>query len=82
MIDGSITIRTRVASISTATASPIPICFISIMPSVAKTANTDTITAAALVTTPADSVIPLRTASCGDRPSRTPSRIRPSTNTW
>jgi len=64
------------------TASPTPICFISIIPSVAKTANTDTITAAALVTTPADSVIPLRTASLGDSPSATPSRIRPSTNTW
>ena len=82
MMDGRMTIRTRVASTRTAMARPIPICFISIIPQRGETAKTDTITAAALVTTPADSVTPSRTASCGVSPRWTPSRIRPRTNTW
>src|SRR5262245_11451141 len=81
-IDGSITIRISVASISTATARPIPICFISTIDRVAKIANTETMTAAALVTTPAVLDTPARTASRGDSPRRTPSRTRLRTNTW
>ena len=61
---------------------PTPIIFISIMLSVAKIANTETITAAALVTTPAVSLIPRSTASRVGSPRCTCSRTRLSTNTW
>ena len=47
-----------VASISTAAARPTPSCLNSSSDSVAKMLNTPTITAAALVTTPADDVTP------------------------
>ena len=46
-----------VASINTATAKPSPICLMSISRTVAKSANTPTITSAALVTVPAVRVI-------------------------
>ena len=68
-IAGSITSRTRVASSRIAEASPTPIIFISIIDSVAKIANTETITAAALVTTPAVSAMPRSTASPGRQPA-------------
>lgn len=47
-----------VASIATAAARPTPICLKSIIDRVAKTANTATMIAAALVTTPAVRVMP------------------------
>ena len=52
-----------VASSRIAADRPTPIIFISIIDSVAKIANTDTMTAAALVTTPAVSLTPRSTAS-------------------
>ena len=55
---GSITSRISVASMRIAADRPTPIIFISSMLSVAKIANTETITAAALVTTPAVSAMP------------------------
>ena len=55
---GSITSRISVASIRIDAASATPIIFISSMLRVMKMANTDTITAAALVITPAVSVMP------------------------
>ena len=70
-----------VASIRIAAASPTPSCFISNVDSVPKMANTPTITTAALVTTPADRVMPLATASRLGTPWRTASRIRLTTNT-
>ena len=54
-----------VASSSTATARPTPICLMSSVESVAKIANTATITSAALVTVLAVVRIPRSTASCG-----------------
>src|SRR5215218_10520108 len=53
IVAGSSTARTSVASIRIAAARPTPIILNSSMLSVAKIANTATITAAALVTTPA-----------------------------
>ena len=50
--------------------------------SVAKTLNTAIMTAAALVTTPAEVVMPCRTASVVDSPRIAASRIRLTTNTW
>ena len=44
----------RVASSSTAIASPSPICFIDVIDSVTKVRKTNTMITAALVTTPAD----------------------------
>ena len=53
------------------------------MDRVAKTANTETITAAALVTMPAVSVMPgLDCLAGGTARGCTPSRIRLSTKTW
>jgi hypothetical protein len=52
------TSRISVASSRIANESPTPIIFISSIDSVAKIANTETITAAALVTTPAVSATP------------------------
>ena len=71
-----------VASSRIAAESPTPIIFISIIDSVAKIANTETMTAAALVTTPAVSLMPRSTATFVGRPRRTYSRTRLSTNTW
>src|SRR5947209_7901851 len=53
IVAGSRTPRTSVASMKTATAKPTPSCLKMTRDKVAKIANTDTITAAALVTTPA-----------------------------
>src|SRR5262249_5725961 len=58
---GSSTARTIVASSSTATARPTPICLMSSVDSVAKMENTATITNAALVTVPAVVRIPCST---------------------
>src|SRR5262249_26966108 len=63
IVAGSRTPRTSVASIRTAVASPTPNCFIMISDSVPKIENTNTITTAALVTTPAVGLIPWATAS-------------------
>src|SRR5918995_2656339 len=63
MVAGRKTARTTVASISTATARPTPICLNSSALSVAKIENTAIITTAALVTTPAVDLIPCATAS-------------------
>ena len=71
-----------VASISTATASPTPICLKSSAPSVANTENTAIITTAALVTTPAVDLIPWATASPVLMPPSNASRIRLRMNTW
>ena len=71
-----------VASSRTATASPTPNCLKNIIESVAKTANTNTITIAALVTTPAVERIPYATASSVPIPRMTASRIRLRMNTW
>ena len=71
-----------VASMRIAAERPTPIIFISIIDRVAKIANTETITAAALVTTPAVSRIPRATASRVGIPFWTCSRIRLITNTW
>jgi hypothetical protein len=79
---GSRTPRTIVASMSTATARPTPICLNSIMLSDPKIENTATITTAALVTTPAVCLMPCATALSVDRPRSTPSRIRLRMNTW
>ena len=52
------------------------------MCSEAKIANTETITIAALVTVPAERVMPSRTASRVDSPRRAASRIWLITKTW
>jgi hypothetical protein len=65
-----------------ATASPTPICLNSSRLSVAKTANTATITTAALVTTPAVLLMPCATASSVRSPRSTASRIRLRMKTW
>ena len=68
IVAGSSTPRMIVASISTATARPTPICLMSSVESVAKIANTATITSAALVTVLAVVRMPRSTASSVDRP--------------
>src|SRR3954463_9590425 len=68
MVAGSNTARTTVASTRTATASPTPNCLRNMNCSDAKTANTPTITMAALVTTPAVDLMPWATASSLDMP--------------
>jgi hypothetical protein len=79
---GSTTTRTIVASIRIAAASPTPSCLSSICESVAKTANTPTITRAALVTVPAVVLIACDTALSVGSPRSTPSRTRVRMNTW
>ena len=79
--EGSSTARTTVASISTATARPTPSCLNSSSDNVPKMLNTPTMTAAALVTTPADDVTPRATASLVGRPESCASRIRLTTKT-
>lgn len=80
--DGSRTIRTIVASSSTATARPTPICCMSCMDSVPKTANTATMIAAAPVTAPAVRRMPSLIAARVSFPLSRASRIRDTTNTW
>ena len=82
LVAGSRTARTSVASIRIATASPTPICLNSSIDSVAKIENTATMTAAALVTTPAVLLIPCATAWSDRMPPSTASRIRLRMNTW
>ena len=82
MLAGRSTARTIVASISTAAARPTPACLISSDESVPKIEKTPTMTRAALVTTPAVTVIPCRTASSDVIPESTPSRTRLRMNTW
>ena len=79
---GSSTARTSVASMRIAAARPTPIILNSTELSVAKIANTATITIAALVTTPAVERMPCATASSVDSPRSTASRIRLRMNTW
>ena len=67
IVAGRSTARTMVASIRTAAARPIPISFMSMIGSVAKTAKTPTMTMAALVTTPAVVLMPCATASARSR---------------
>ncbi len=71
-----------VASISTATASPKPICWNWRMLRVAKTPKTATMMIAALVTVPAVRVMPSRTASCVVSPASWSSLIRLRMKTW
>ncbi len=71
-----------VASIRIAAARPTPISFMSITGRIAKTLNTATITAAALVTTPAVVLMPCATASSVPSPRSYASRIRLRMNTW
>ena len=82
IVAGSSTPRTIVASIRIAAASPTPNCLKNSIDSVAKTANTQTITTAALVTTPAVDLIPSEIASSIDAPRWNRSRIRLTMNTW
>src|SRR5690606_6725329 len=79
---GSMIPRTTVASRSTATAIPTPSCFISSIDSVAKIENTPTMTAAALVTTPAERASPARIAVRGSMPWSRASRTRLVTKMW
>lgn len=74
--------RTMKASIRTATARPKPICLTSIRCRNMKLTNTDTITTAALVITPAELVMPSNTAARVGTPCCTASRIRLTRNTW
>ena len=71
-----------VASISTAIARPSPSSLKSRKLSVTKTANTPTMTKAALVTVPAVVAIPWRTASWVLMPRSWSSRTRDRMNTW
>ena len=82
IVAGNSTPRMIVASISTAAARPTPICLNSTVDSVANTANTATMIAAALVTTPAVDRIPRDTAWSVGIPRSTSSRIRLRMNTW
>ena len=82
IVAGSSTARTIVASIRIATARPTPICLKSSELSVAKIANTATITIAALVTVPAVARIPCETAASVDIPRSNASRTRLRMNTW
>ena len=79
---GSSTPRMIVASIRTAAARPMPICFICSSDESANIANTATITIAALVTTPAVLLMPCATASSVVMPRSKASRIRVRMNTW
>ena len=63
MTEGSSTARTTVASSSTASARPTPSCLRLVSESVTKVRKTNTMITAALVTTPADDVMPELTAS-------------------
>jgi hypothetical protein len=71
-----------VASIRIAAARPTPNCLKNSSDSVAKTAKTQTITIAALVTTFAVVRIPSEIASSIVAPRRNRSRIRLTMNTW
>ena len=81
IVAGSRTPRTIVASIRIAAASPTPNCLKNSIDSVAKTANTQTITTAALVTTLAVERIPSEIASSIVAPRWNRSRIRLTMNT-
>ena len=70
------------ASSKTATASPTPNCLKNGIESEPKIAKTQTITTAALVTTPAVDLMPCETASSMDAPRSNVSRIRLMMNTW
>ena len=65
---GRSTALTIVASIRIAAASPMPSCCSRMIEPVAKTAKTNTMTIAALVTTPAVVLMPCATASSVDSP--------------
>ena len=65
---GSSTLRTIVASMSTAVASPNPSCLMTTSSSVTNTLKTTTMIAAALVMVPEVIAIPRATASFDDRP--------------
>src|SRR3954451_3692423 len=82
IVAGSSTARTIVASIRIATDRPTPISLKSTELSVAKTANTATMTIAALVTVTAVARMPCDTASSVRIPRSTASRIRLRMNTW
>ncbi len=71
-----------VASIRIAAARPTPSCFISRPLSVAKAANTRTITMAAAVTVPAVVLMPCATALSVLMPRCHASRTRLRMNTW
>ena len=68
MVAGSNSVLTTTASSSTATASPTPSCFSEVWLRVANVRNTNTITVAALVITPAERTLPSWIASAVDRP--------------
>ena len=71
-----------VASIRIAAASPTPNCLKNGIESAPNTANTQTITIAALVTTPAVLLIPWATASSIVSPRSKASRMRLTMKTW
>ena len=79
---GSSTARTNVASISTAAASPTPICLNSGALSVAKIANTATMTDRRAGHRAGRADDPCRTASRVGIPRMASSRIRLTTKTW
>ena len=79
---GSSTLRTIVASSSTATASPNPSCLMITSSRVTNTAKTVTMIAAALVIVPAVMAMPRATASFDDSPWSRASLIRVRMNTW
>ena len=82
MVAGTSTARITVASISTATERPNPICCIMIMLSVANSPKTATMMIAALVTVPAVRVIASRIASSVDSPASCSSLTRLRMKTW
>jgi hypothetical protein len=82
IVAGSSTARTSVASTRIATDKPTPICLKSSELSVAKIANTPTITIAALVTVEAVALIPYAIASSVFMPRSNASRMRLRMNTW
>src|SRR5262249_2059101 len=79
---GRMRMRTMNASTTAATASPKPICFTSNRCRNTKLANTDTITTAALVTTPAELTMPPATAVRIGTPRSAAPRIRLTRKTW
>src|SRR4029079_6315945 len=82
IVAGSSMLRTIVASISTAVASPNPSCLMITRSSVTKTANTVIMIAAALVMVPDVMAMPRATASPVGRPRSRASLIRVRMNTW
>ena len=80
--DGTISVRTSVASSSTATARPKPICWNITRPPLAKPANTATMISAAPVMMPAVLPMPAATAAVLSPLRSYSSLMRLSRKTW